>query len=75
MLTIREEEVGGSEMRRMAVIQPDTSSVTSPVLPVSQATVIGQDADNEALPVVSQAEGVTLISSHCYIPEKLFVLY
>jgi hypothetical protein len=68
VLTIREEEVGGSEMYGMTTFQPDTNTVENPVLPVSQATVTGQDADNGA--PVSQAEGVTSISPRCCIPEK-----
>jgi hypothetical protein len=75
VLTIREEEVRGSEMHGIAIFQPDTSTVENPVLPVSQATVTGQVADNGAQPAVSQAEGVTSISSCCCIPEKRFVLY
>ena len=70
MLTIREEEVEGSEMYGMATIQPDTSGVENPMLPVSQATVSGQDADNGAQPAISHAEGVTSISPRCCIPEK-----
>jgi hypothetical protein len=70
VLTIREEEVGGSEIYGMAMFQPDTSSVENPVLPVSQATVTGQDADNGAQPAVSQAQGVTCISPRCCIPKK-----
>jgi hypothetical protein len=58
----------------MAIFQPDTSSVENPPVPVSQATVTGQDADNGAQPAVLQAEGVTSISPCCCIPEKLFVL-
>ena len=69
MLTIHEEEVGGSEMYGMAIFQPDTNTVENPVLPVSQATMTGQDADNGAQPV-EQAEGVTSISPCCCIPEK-----
>jgi hypothetical protein len=54
----------------MAIFPPDMSSVENPVLPVSQATATGQDADNGAQPAVSQAEGVTSISLRCCIPEK-----
>ena len=71
VLTIREEEVGGSEIYILAAFQPGMSSVENPVLPVSQAsTVTDQDTDNRAQPAISQAEGVTSISSRCCIPEK-----
>jgi hypothetical protein len=43
----------------MAISQPDTSR--NPVMPVSQATVTGQDADNGTKPAISRAEGVTII--------------
>ena len=42
------------------------------MLTVPQATVTGQDADNEAQPAVSQAEGVTSISPCCCFPENCY---
>ena len=67
MLTIRAEDVGRSETHRMVIFQPDTITVESPVSPVPQATMTGQDADNGAHSVVSQAGGVTSVLPYFFL--------
>src|SRR6266403_665122 len=50
-LTFCEKEVGGSETPEMAILQSHASTVTSAALPMST----GQDVEDKARPVVSQA--------------------
>lgn len=51
----------------MVIFQPDTITVESPVSPVPQATMTGQDADNGAHSVVSQAGGVTSVLPYFFL--------
>jgi hypothetical protein len=59
VVMVREEEVEGAETHETDVHKPRTSSVAGSPRPVST----GQDINNEAQPVVPQAEGVTSICS------------
>jgi hypothetical protein len=68
VVTFREEGVGGTETREIDKLGPHTSSLPSPLRSVST----GQDINDEAQPVVSQAEGVTSIWPCCRIPSRLF---
>lgn len=70
MLTIRVEDVGGSEMHGMTTFQSDTSTIENPVLPVPHVTMAGQDVDDGAHPIDSQAGGVPSIPPCFCIPEK-----
>jgi hypothetical protein len=67
-VTARNEEVEGAETREMDNLGPLTSSVASSPRLVST----GQDISDEAQPVVSHVEGVTLIWPYCLIPRRLF---
>ena len=68
VVTVREEEVEGAETRGTDKLGPHISSLPSPLQSVST----GQDINNGAQPVVSQAEGVTSIWPCCRIPRRLF---
>ena len=68
VITACKEEAEGSEMHEMDRFGPFTSSVASPLPSVS----IGQEINDEAQSVVSQAEGVTSIFPSCLIPRRLF---
>ena len=57
VVTVRKEEVEGAETHEMDILGPHSSSVTSSLRPVPN----GQDINDEAKSVVSQAEGVTSI--------------
>ena len=72
MVTARKEEVGGADTHEMDVLGPLTSnaSAESPLRSVST----GQDANDEAQSVVSQAQGVTSIWPCCRIRDDYFVL-
>jgi hypothetical protein len=57
VLIVREEDLGGAETHEMGSLGSHTSSVASPLRPATVSA--GQDINDEALSVVSQAEGVT----------------
>jgi hypothetical protein len=64
VVTVREEEVEGTETREIDKPGPHASSPASPLRSVSA----GQDINEEARPAVPEAEGVTSIYSCCRIP-------
>jgi hypothetical protein len=68
VVTARKEEVEGAETHQMDLLGPHTSVVASPLRSVST----GQDINDEAQSVVSQAEGVSSICPCCQIPRRLF---
>jgi hypothetical protein len=69
VVTARKEEVEGAETHEMDIQGgPHTSGVASSLRPVST----GQDINEEAQSVVSQAEGVSSIWPWCLIPGRLF---
>ena len=63
VVTARKEEVEGGETHEMDIV--GTSGAASPLRSVS----IGQDINDEALPVISQVEGVTSIWP-CYLIQR-----
>jgi len=70
ILTVREDEVEGSETHEMATFQPYTGSVTS----LTSLESTGQDVDDVARPVLSRAEGVTSILSAVESRDIYFVI-
>ena len=68
VVTACKEEAEGAEKHEMDRLGPRTSSVASPLRSVST----GQEINDEAQSVVSQAEGVTSIYSRCVIPRRFF---
>ena len=68
VVTVREEEVEGAETREIDKLGPHSCSLSSPLRSVST----GQDINDKAQPVVSQAEGVTSIWPCSRIPRRLF---
>jgi hypothetical protein len=65
VVIVHEEEVGGAETHEMDHLGPHTGNVASPL---RSAVSTGQDINDEAQPIVSQAEGVTSIWPCCRIP-------
>jgi hypothetical protein len=68
VVTARKEEVEGVETHEMDILGPHTSSVAGSLRSVST----GQDINDEAQSVISQAEGVISIWPCCRIPRQLF---
>jgi hypothetical protein len=65
---VSQVEVEGAETHETAILGPHTSSVASSLRSVSA----GEDINDEAQSVVSQAEGVTSVCPCCRIPRRLF---
>jgi hypothetical protein len=70
VVTARKEEVGGAETHEMDNLGPHTSNVATPLRSVST----GQDINDDAQPVVPQAEGVTSIWPCCPTRDDFLVL-
>ena len=68
VVTACKEEAEGAEMHEMDRLGPCISSLAGPLRSVST----GQENNDDAHLVVSQAEGVASISPCCVIPRRLF---
>ena len=70
VVTACKEEAEGAETHEMDRLGPRTSSVASPLRSLRSVST-GQEINDEARSVVSQAQGVTSISPCCLIPRRL----
>ena len=68
VVTVCKKEVEGAETHEMGILGPHTNSVTSSL----QSMSTGQDINDEAQSVNSQAEGVTSIWPCSRIPRRSF---
>ena len=70
VVTASKEEAGGAETHEMDRLGPRTSSVASPLSSLHSVST-GQEINDEAQSVVSQAQGATPVSPCCLIPRRL----